>query len=104
MHRVADATLQIAETVYVETGRYFNIRRQVSAYVMKTKTHSICVFRVKKPVAMSGSAANFCPVWFQRLITRNAIARVIEEILGTVALGNPKNGPVLMGYQILLRI
>ena len=94
--RTAEIILNSEEKTHPDTWPLLRMRWHISMYVEKTKIHSKCVFRVKNPVAMSGSAENFCPVWFQRLITRNAIARTVEAIAGLKALDSADL--VLMKY------
>lgn len=92
--RTVDIILQIVENVPAGPGTVLSIRWHMCVYVTKTKTHSKCTFFVKKPVAMSGSAENFCPVWFQRLMIRNAIASTVEAVAGLMAFDNAD--PVLV--------
>lgn len=40
------------------------------AYVSMTKDHKNWGFGARKSLTISGSPANFCPVWFQPRMTR----------------------------------
>lgn len=49
---------------------------------------------------MSDAAENFCPVWFQRLITRVETPSATEEILSPETLGDAE--VVLLTGQVFL--
>lgn len=56
-------------------------------YMAKTNAHRSVVCSARKVRAISGSPANFCPVWFQRLVMRRPartttqLKEVVNELL-----------------------